>query len=111
MNFSKMIIDSKSIIIGLIILLIILALGIVLIEGFGSYMNIRSMLLLAAFLGFAVIGQTLVALLGGLDLSIPFVIGSANILLASLFNTNIEPLISLQSRQKHEALAWLSYVG
>lgn len=94
MNFSKMIIDSKSVLIGLTILVIILTLGVVLIEGFGSYMNIRSMLLLAAFLGFAVIGQTLVALLGGLDLSIPFIIGSANILLASLFNTNIEPFIS-----------------
>jgi len=37
------------------------------------------MLVLAAFLGIATIGQTLVALLGGLDLSIPFLIGSANI--------------------------------
>ncbi|MGN6405939.1 ABC transporter permease [Sinomonas sp.] len=37
------------------------------------------MLLLGAFLGLASVGQTLCALLGGLDLSIPYLIGSANI--------------------------------
>ena len=37
------------------------------------------MLLFASFLGLASVGQTLVALLGGLDLSIPFVIGSSNV--------------------------------
>ncbi len=37
------------------------------------------MLLFASFLGLACIGQTLVVLLGGLDLSIPFVIGAANV--------------------------------
>ena len=84
----------KSIFIGLLILFLIFITGTILIDGFGSYMNLRSMLVLASFLGFAVIGQTLVALLGGLDLSIPFVIGSANIFLASLFNTDLNPLIS-----------------
>jgi len=49
------------------------------IDSFTSSFSVRSMALLASFLGIACIGQTLVALLGGLDLSIPFVIGAANI--------------------------------
>ncbi len=49
------------------------------IEGFASGSNVKSMLLFASFLGLASVGQTLVALLGGLDLSIPFVIGAANV--------------------------------
>jgi ribose/xylose/arabinose/galactoside ABC-type transport system permease subunit len=57
-----------------------------------SFANLRSMLLLAAFLGLASLGQTLCALLGGIDMSIPYVIGSANILLASLFNLRV-PLV------------------
>ncbi|MEI9922472.1 MAG: hypothetical protein WDN50_01825 [Bradyrhizobium sp.] len=56
---------------------------------FVSYTNIRSMLLLAAFLGIASLGQTLCALLGGIDMSIPYVIGSSNILLASLLNWGV----------------------
>ena len=49
------------------------------IDGFLSATNIKAILLFASFLGIACVGQTLVALLGGLDLSIPFVIGAANI--------------------------------
>lgn len=93
-NIIESIKTVKSVFIGLLILVLIFIAGTILIEGFNSFMNIRSMLMLASFLGFAVIGQTLVALLGGLDLSIPFIIGSANIFLASLFNTDLNPLIS-----------------
>jgi ribose transport system permease protein len=61
-------------------LLVALALaGLVAVDGFGSTLSIKSMLLFAGFLGIASVGQTLCALLGGLDLSIPFVMGAANI--------------------------------
>ncbi|MEM9757335.1 MAG: ABC transporter permease, partial [Pseudomonadota bacterium] len=43
----------------------------------------------------AALGQTMVALVGGLDLSIPFVIGASNILLAYLFGTNIPPGLAI----------------
>jgi len=52
------------------------------------------MLLFASFLGLACIGQTLVALLGGLDLSIPFVIGSSNIGLMYLLTLGTPPWIA-----------------
>jgi ribose transport system permease protein len=41
------------------------------IYGFGSRSSINTMLVLAALLGLAALGQTLVMILGGLDLSIP----------------------------------------
>jgi ribose transport system permease protein len=53
--------------------------GLAAVDGFGSPANIRTMLLFGAFLGIVACGQTLCALLGELDLSIPFVVGAANI--------------------------------
>ncbi|MEV7135601.1 ABC transporter permease [Arthrobacter sp. NPDC093128] len=70
---------QKNIILGLIMLAALLAVGAATVQGFLSGSNLRSMLLLGAFLGLASVGQTLCALLGGLDLSIPYLIGSANI--------------------------------
>jgi ribose transport system permease protein len=70
-------------------------LGALLVPDFLTTNNIRSILLLASFLGLAALGQTFVALVGGLDLSIPFVIGTANIGLAALFGTSIPSLIGI----------------
>lgn len=74
----------KSILIGFGLLACLLVLGALLVPGFVSSQNARSILLLAAFLGLASVGQTLCALVGALDLSIPYIIGGANILLPSL---------------------------
>jgi ribose transport system permease protein len=52
------------------------------------------MLVFASFLGLATIGQTFVALLGGLDLSIPFVIGSMNVALMSLISKGVPPWLA-----------------
>lgn len=77
-------VSVRPILIGTGLLIAIVIAGEALVEGFLSTRNMRSILLLAAFLGLAAVGQTFVALLGGLDLSIPYVIGAANILLPSL---------------------------
>lgn len=69
-------------------LLVVIALhvcGMLLIEGYGSSFAIRSMLVLASLLALASIGQTLVIILGGIDLSIPFIIGFANVVSAQLY--------------------------
>ena len=50
---------------------------------------------LLQFLGLATIGQTLVALLGGLDLSIPFLIGASNVALMSLISKGVPPWLAL----------------
>jgi len=65
------------------------------IEGFLSGPNVKAILLFAAFLGIACVGQTLVALMGGLDLSIPFVIGSANIGLLFLISLGVPSFVAL----------------
>ncbi len=73
---NRLIKTNKSAFIGIAVLVGLFIIGSLQVEGFLSALNIKSMLLFASFLGLACIGQTLVALLGGLDLSIPFVIGS-----------------------------------
>jgi ribose transport system permease protein len=75
---------QRSIMIGFGLLMLLLVLGALLVPGFVSMRNVRSILLLAAFLGLASLGQTLCALVGALDLSIPYLIGGANILFPSL---------------------------
>lgn len=62
--------------------------GSILISGFGSAFSIRSILVLSAFLGIAATGQTIVILLGGIDLSIPFIIGLANVVAAEMSGGN-----------------------
>ncbi len=64
--------------------------GMALIEGYGSAFAVRSMLVLATLLAVASVGQTLVILLGGIDLSIPFVIGFANVAAAQLYGQGVD---------------------
>ena len=70
---------------ALLIALLIHLIGMALIRGFGTVFGIRAMLVLATLLAIAAIGQTLVIIIGGIDLSIPFVIGFANVMAAQLY--------------------------
>ncbi len=54
------------------------------IDGFSSSQSMRSMLVLAALLGLAAAGQTLVVVLGGLDLSVPGLIVAGATLVSQL---------------------------
>lgn len=85
---------NKSAFIGIVVLIGLFTIGSLVVDGFLSTLNFKSMLVFASFLGLACIGQTLVALLGGLDLSIPFVIGSSNIGLMYLFTLGTPPWIA-----------------
>jgi ribose transport system permease protein len=85
---------GRSAFIGLIVLLALIVVSSFTINGFLSAANIRAILLFAAFLGIACIGQTLVALLGGLDLSIPFMIGASNIGLLFLVSLGVPPWLA-----------------
>ncbi|HEY1688860.1 MAG TPA: ABC transporter permease [Solirubrobacteraceae bacterium] len=66
----------------------VIVIGIVGIEGFASSTDIKSILLISSFLGIAAIGETLVALVGGIDVSIPFIITSANITVVKLLSAH-----------------------
>jgi ribose transport system permease protein len=52
-------------------LVALFAYGAATLDGFASRLSIYSMLVLAGYLGLAAVGQTIVILIGGLDLSIP----------------------------------------
>lgn len=61
----------------------IFVVGQLLHPGFASANSIRAILLVASFVGLVAAGQTLVILVGGIDLSIPWVLNGAAILLVT----------------------------
>jgi ribose transport system permease protein len=61
------------------------AIGTALIDGYSAPFAIRSLLVLASLLAVASFGQTLVVLIGGIDLSVPFIIGLGNVVAAQLY--------------------------
>ncbi len=87
-------VHGRSAFIGLIVLIALIVISAFSINGFLSAANIKAVLLFASFLGIACVGQTLVALMGGLDLSIPFVIGAANIGLLYLVGLGVPPWLA-----------------
>lgn len=58
--------------------------GSVSLSGFSQLLSIKTMLILASLLGIAATGQTIVILLGGLDLSVPGTIAVGNVMIAQL---------------------------
>jgi ribose transport system permease protein len=85
---------NRSIIIGVAVLIGLFIIGSVSLDGFLTLNNIKSMLVFASFLGLATIGQTLVVMLGGLDLSIPFLIGATNVGLMSMISLGVPPWLA-----------------
>jgi ribose transport system permease protein len=65
--------------------LILLGLLTLVVPGFLNVTSFKSLLLLTSLLGIAAVGQTLAILIGGIDLSIPAVIGLADVLFALLY--------------------------
>ena len=72
----------------------VLAVGSLLHPGFAGWSSLRVMLVVASFTGFVAAGQMLVVLVGGIDLSIPWVLNAAAIVLTttSLGHTSRLPL-------------------
>lgn len=58
--------------------------GAIVVPGFLDPLSLRAMLVLAAILGIAAIGQTFVVLVGGIDLSVPAMVGAGNVIMARL---------------------------
>jgi len=87
--------DNTSAYVGIVVFVSLFVIGSLVVPGFFSGINVKSTLVFAAFLGLACIGQTLVALLGGLDLSIPYVIGSANVALLYLLGLGVPSWLSV----------------
>jgi ribose transport system permease protein len=63
------------------------------LDGFSDASSIRTMLVLASLLGVAATGQTIVILLGGLDLSVPGFIALGNVVIAQLVGVDGWPFV------------------
>ncbi len=71
---------SKSALVAYAMIPVLFVLSMAMIPGFGSFSSVTSLLVIASLLGIASIGQTLTVIIGGIDLSIPAIIGLANVL-------------------------------
>ncbi|GAB1823451.1 ABC transporter permease [Herbidospora sp. RD11066] len=61
----------------------VLVIGAILTPGLASWPGLRAVLVVASFTGFVAAGQMLVVLVGGIDLSIPWVLNAAAIVLTT----------------------------
>jgi ribose transport system permease protein len=75
--------DRRRILIALGAAMLVFVVGAFLHHGFASPASIKAILTVASFVGFVAAGQTFVILVGGIDLSVPWVLNAAAILLAT----------------------------
>lgn len=78
----------------LVVLIAIFGYGALTLQGFSSLVSIKSMLLVASFIGLAGLGQTVLVLLGYLDLSIPGFITLGNVLVVILVAQDNWPFVA-----------------
>lgn len=88
-------------ILALIVLFIV---GAVTLQGFLSKTNLYGMLTLASFLGFAAAGQTLVVLIGAVDLSVPGMIALSSTMVATLTGGDHWPFVAVLAAAAGAAL-------
>ena len=87
--------------------------GTIIHPGFASWTSLRTMLVVASFIGFVAAGQMLVVLVGGIDLSIPWVLNGAAIVLTTtgLGLTSRMPLALLLALGVGLAVGFLNGMG
>ena len=69
--------DRRKVVFAWVAVVILFAIGAVVRPGFASGSSISTMLVLASFIGYVAAGQMFVILVGGIDLSIPWVLNAA----------------------------------
>lgn len=74
--------DRRKALYGLIAAAVIFAVGDQLQPGFASASGVKTILVVASFVAFVTAGQTFVILIGGIDLSVPWVLNAAAVMLA-----------------------------
>jgi ribose transport system permease protein len=85
--------QRRAPVLQVIALIVLFVYGSIDIEGFSQWPNVKSMLTLAALLALAALGQTLVMILGGLDLSVPGFIVMGAIGVSQLYGADGWPAI------------------
>jgi ribose transport system permease protein len=76
--------DRRKILYGFAAAVALFIIGEIVKPGFASVSGIQEVLQIASFVGLVAAGQTLVILVGGIDLSVPWVLNAAAILLVSV---------------------------
>jgi ribose transport system permease protein len=74
--------DRRRTLVAFAFAVIVFVVGAFLHSGFASWGSMSAILEVASFVGFVAAGQTFVILVGGIDLSVPWVLNSAGILFA-----------------------------
>jgi len=75
--------------------LVLFVVGTVHSTGFASAGNLRQLLVFASFVGFAALGQTLVVLGGGLDLSVPWLISFGGVQIAAWCAAGVNQVLAV----------------
>jgi ribose transport system permease protein len=84
-----------SVVLQVVIAIAVFAVGSVLVPGFAQPSSVKAMAVLASFLGIAALGQTMVVLIGGIDLSVPALIGAGNVMAAKLTGDGVPWILTL----------------
>ncbi len=75
--------ERRRILYAWIAAVLLFAIGAVVRPGFASLDSISSVLMVASFVGLVAVGQTFVVLIGGIDLSVPWILNGAAILMVT----------------------------
>ncbi len=78
--------DRRKIIYGFIAAIALFVIGDILTPGFASASGIQQILQVSSFVGLVAAGQTFVILIGGIDLSVPWVLNGAAIVMVAVAN-------------------------
>ncbi len=78
--------DRRKVIYGFVAAIALFVIGDILKPGFASGSGIEQILEVASFVGLVAAGQTFVILIGGIDLSVPWVLNAAAILMVAVAN-------------------------
>ncbi len=78
--------DRRKIIYGFVAAIALFVIGDILTPGFASASGIQQILQVSSFVGLVAAGQTFVILIGGIDLSVPWVLNAAAIVMVAVAN-------------------------
>jgi ribose transport system permease protein len=89
---TAMLVRHRAILLAYVGMLVLLAITSFFSEGFLAASHLRTMAILSAFIGIVALGQTFVIIGGGIDLSVPWVLNCAAVLVTLMANGTDGPL-------------------
>jgi ribose transport system permease protein len=78
-----------------LVLVVVVLAGTAINSSFASWTNLRSQLIVGAPVGIVALGQTILILMGQIDLSVPWTLTFSAVIMASLYGMGVDPLLSV----------------